>query len=768
LKGDKGTETAMALIVALLLVVAGLLAYNGVVSIPLHGPAQDLFAANDALHRLTTFPEALPLMPEAPLAIVGLAKNWSFTGGTPAALYAVNLLLHLGCGVLLFLLARKLAPGESATPAALLAGLLFVLHPAMADAVLSLAARPVLQAGFFALAATLAFVHATEGITIRPIVAAIAIGGYLVAVGSSFGALGLPLAWLALPGARRHAGLAVGAIGACLLLGALRSASGLHTPGDFPAGLAAVAAAQLQLFRQALTAATGLGLAPSLIAAVLMAVLAAAFALIGRARGGAFALVWFVVAILAAPCLIPVERLSLAQPAYLAIAGLLLVVPGFVQQLPGPTLRAGAGGVLALLALYFGVTAFQRTLEQTNPQSYWAAKAETSTEATPSRHLAEYQISLAIESTNPADIELALPAVQQWATRAPEDARAQAALGRVLASVGRTEEALAALREAVRRDPGNPEAVLACARLQEEQARTGGRGDLLLAAEFFQRAAALAPLQPSDQALHAMVLAATGDLDGAIQRLRAVTGNDDNSPFAATLKQFESARKQQETLAATAAKALNDKPESMDGIVGRAEVELAEGRVMQGFYLLDRVLNREPAHPTAWALMGYARARMNDAQGFLAEWASARAPQDTAWTQLAGRCAAGNHWDAALAYLRAATVEPAGTTIPEVRLADIALQLRNARRAVELLQAAAEAHPTDYIPLTRLAELGIAMKDTARASAWIDDAEKRGAPTEEIRALREKLRASPAAPVPGDTQPLVPLPPGTNPRVTIQ
>jgi hypothetical protein len=86
-----------------------------------------------------------------PLGFVSHALDWAAAGADPRRFHTTNVLLHAVNAVLVWLIARALAPRSLAAPAA---ALLFAVHPSNHEAVVWISARFDLLATGFALAAT--------------------------------------------------------------------------------------------------------------------------------------------------------------------------------------------------------------------------------------------------------------------------------------------------------------------------------------------------------------------------------------------------------------------------------------------------------------------------------------------------------------------------------------------------------------------------------------------------------------------------------------
>ncbi len=88
-----------------------------------------------------------------PLTSLTFAADWSLSGGNPEVFHLNNALLHGVASVLVFLLALGLLPYG----AALVAGLLFAVHPVHVEAVSNVVGRAEVLATVFTLAAALAY-----------------------------------------------------------------------------------------------------------------------------------------------------------------------------------------------------------------------------------------------------------------------------------------------------------------------------------------------------------------------------------------------------------------------------------------------------------------------------------------------------------------------------------------------------------------------------------------------------------------------------------
>jgi protein O-mannosyl-transferase len=110
-------------------------------------------------------------------------------GDSPSGYHFINLLLHIGCVVLVLKILRFLR-----IPGAELAAIIFALHPVNVETVAWIAERKNTLSGIFALAATLSYLKFDENLSRRNY--ALAIGLFLFGLLSKTAIVTLPLAWL--------------------------------------------------------------------------------------------------------------------------------------------------------------------------------------------------------------------------------------------------------------------------------------------------------------------------------------------------------------------------------------------------------------------------------------------------------------------------------------------------------------------------------------------------------------------------------------------
>src|SRR5439155_8672345 len=121
-----------------------------------------------------------------------------FWGDSPTGYHLVNLLLHIGCVVLVLKILRFLR-----IPGAELATIVFALHPVNVETVAWITERKNTLSGVFGLAATLWYLKFDESRSRRSY--ALALGLFLLGLLSKTAIVTLPLAWLAIFWWKRNA-----------------------------------------------------------------------------------------------------------------------------------------------------------------------------------------------------------------------------------------------------------------------------------------------------------------------------------------------------------------------------------------------------------------------------------------------------------------------------------------------------------------------------------------------------------------------------------
>ena len=460
-----------------------------------------------------------------PLTTLSYALNWSVHRGFLPGFHAVNLALHAASSVLVSLLAFRLA--RAGVPAragrvSLLAGLLFALHPAHVEAVVTISGRAELLSTLCALLALLLAlpglgspVHLALSTLVLALgilseeMAAMTPALFLLVAAGLPSAAGLP----APPGlrrgeARRALFRAVGAaVVLCLAVlpyALLGRPSGATLPRFFPLAtpvthIALTMSRVLFEYLRILVFPSFLGgpfayadRIPTLSAPtfgfavatfVWMGVLAAGVLLLRRAPLAGVGLVFVFLALLPVLQIVPLGVLLEERLLYLPSVGFcLLAASALAALLPEPTkdrtpqwspsaaLRAGA--VAAVLLALFARTVV-RTRDFTSELSFWESELG----------------------------------------RAPYDAVVNSNLGMAYVARGEPEKAIPRLEAALAAHPGYWRAWMYLGIARDELAeRPASRA-------AFEEAMRLAPAESDPPRFMARMLRRAGDLDGAISAL---------------------------------------------------------------------------------------------------------------------------------------------------------------------------------------------------------------------------------------------------------
>ena len=168
-----------------------------------------IIVENEAIHSMETLPGALvkPYWPHfygrelglwRPVTTGAFGLQWILGGGSPLVFHAVNVLAHAAASVLVLLLAAQLVP----LMAALVAGLLFAVHPVHVEAVANVVGFSEVFSAAVLLGACLLHVRGPERTGWGR---ALAIGGlYALGFGAKESAVTLPGLILLLDAARRR------------------------------------------------------------------------------------------------------------------------------------------------------------------------------------------------------------------------------------------------------------------------------------------------------------------------------------------------------------------------------------------------------------------------------------------------------------------------------------------------------------------------------------------------------------------------------------
>ena len=478
----RGIDAAQVYVSAFLIVAAGVLLYTGALGAPFQGRDYPLFVDNPPMHQVATLSEALSTLPEAPVTVLDLALNASMTGLAPFGFHLFSLLMHLGCGLLLYAIARRLFGRGQPEPVAMAAGLLLIVHPAAVQNVLYLSGRAELHASLFALAALWFFLRATPSVSeTRPLPVALAFVCYGIAAGSSPVAIGLPIIvlWADVvrygAGALRARWMLHGA--AFLALPLVLTAILAGMPAVEPGGLSLPGKTALALQQMLYAVATGGELAPvydgipSSVPGgawmVTLALVLAALALLAARSAATLIPLWLLAVATGAAAIAGPESWTAPHGAYFALAGAALVLPWGISLFEAPGIRAGLGVAIAALIVAAGVSSYQRSIAWTSPEILWNRMAESHPDAAaPREYLGRLAETRGRSAENPEQARLALQEAlayyEEAADRAPKDLTLARIIARLTLELGRVPLAIARLDALAPRMPFDGEA----ARLQ--------------------------------------------------------------------------------------------------------------------------------------------------------------------------------------------------------------------------------------------------------------------------------------------------------------
>lgn len=425
------------LAVALLVLAAVAVAYANALGAAFQFDDWNVIVADARVQSLAAWWEGMPGI--RPLLKLTYALNHA-SGLGPAGFHAVNVVVHAGCALLLLALLRRW-PGDAGPvgTAALVAALLFALHPVQTEAVTYASGRSSSLAAFLCLASLVAWLRGRDGSRVASVASPLL---FAAALATRETAVVLPLAlvlWAATAGRRRgwavlrgtgmHWGvLALAAAGAALVpdyhrffatsLGAREPLAQVLTQADALRWLAG----QL-LWPAALNADPALPVAvaptPARIATLLAVAALAGGALAGLRRWPAlaFGVLWFFLWLAPTNSLLPRLDVVNDRQLYLALAG-----PAWLAGLAVAALarrwRVAAVATAAILLLGLGAATLDRNAVYRDEVAFWS------------------------------DV----------AVKSPGNARAHNNLGYALALKGRDADAERAFLRAMALDPGNARA----------------------------------------------------------------------------------------------------------------------------------------------------------------------------------------------------------------------------------------------------------------------------------------------------------------------
>jgi tetratricopeptide (TPR) repeat protein len=647
-----------------------------------------------------------PLASPQPAVELTLALNYALGGLAVAGYHAVNLALHLACGLLLLDLVRRTlvlagnAPRRAAA-VAWWAALLFLLHPLQTEAVTYVGGRGELLAALCYLATLelclLGEAHARWRAALWT--AAIAACGLGMAAGPAMWTAPAAAIWLArclLPrpevarisfaSERRGprpadvpvrwplwTGLAATwAVAALLIMRPGEPWAGRAAgtaPADYLATQLGVTWHYLRLLVWPVgqTLAYDWPLATDWRAASVGVPAAGWAALLGalawlRARGARAAAFWLGLAILAlvpTSSVIPLADLAAERRMYLSVGGF-ATLAALAGTRAGARVPRLAGALALAVAAALGLATFARNQLWRDPVALWQdALVKAPSEPRVFRNLARAYEERGDHAAAQRVAAAEAFALERLARRRPEDPRVLVALAHAYLRVDQPQHALAVTRQAVRIAPRD---LAARAALGGVLLQLSGAREALAQLEIAQALADGGERAADPETLSAVLVnlgwayASVGRTADAVRVLRRATARDDVGALndlgsiLARLGQWQEAVRVLER-----AHAKDPADPHVQASLGWVYANL--GRLAEASTLLKAAIRRRPDDPSSHGSLGWVRLRAGKARGALHALAMAQAldPRN-AWVanmQGVAHARLGN-WPAAVASFRRA------------------------------------------------------------------------------------------------------------------
>lgn len=812
-EGTAGIEAAQVWFAAFLIAVAGLLAYSNAFSSPFTYEDNLTLVNNPNAHSVTTLPAAMRVQNLPPLPALTYALNWALAPGIPGPLRAINIFVHAMNGILVYLLARRLLglgrvieTGEGGfelrEPLAMLAGLLFVLHPVATEAVNLIVGRSYLLCTTFMLLAVLAYLRSVRddglahplGVAVAGLMSALAWACDWMAL--CIPALILAADWII------HGGGVFRRIGAHAVLWSLAILMGTASIAGRvePPLIEQVLSPKVPPSADAKAVAFSRGMALLLNPSVLnveydippksgfldpflaqgqpiyalstgIGFALIALILIGVRSPAGIALAWSLAGLLPGALFWPPLERFTERPLYISVAGLVLALPWLVSKLPrqrGILMVAGASTTVLLVAA--GSGAYMRNRVWQDPLTLWRDAADKSPDSVqPIRQLGflhhitgQTELTLAEQFASQGQApaaathrEAALRALREAenylraaAELDPDDGQVHSVLGVTLSFLGRRDDAIQELVQSLRINPSNQDTMLRIASLYHDvRGAASSKDNLARAIDYYRAAERLGGLPPEARVYYSSALASIGDIRGAgVQLAVVVPQGDTTSPAAQRLGQLAAALRAAQDLDGRVREAAEKDPAGPEASRLQIQQLLAEGRTLQSFYMLDRFLRDFPEDAEGWLMMGMLRARVGDAERFIEEHPAAppaKEGEPPLWMQLVRQCANSGAWGPARAYAVFAAEQTPGLELPLLRLAEMALEMKQPEVAAPLLGEAVKAYPENPLPLLLLCDIAIESNNLSQARKYLDEAERLGARAEDVAPRREKAGETP-------------------------
>jgi Flp pilus assembly protein TadD len=474
-----------------------------------------------------------------PVTTLTFAANYAVHGRSPFGYHLVNLLLHVAASLLVLSLARRLAEAtmpDRAPWVALVAGLLFAVHPAHVEAVAPMVGRKELLSTTLALAALLvAFSGRGAARSLGRLAASVGLGA--VAILASEGAAVFPLLYgivaLAVPGAAgivdepgfadgrsRRALLRVVAVSGVLLLSLVPYLLLRGMPRGVPVEAQWLAGVPLSFpgflgtdfayaARVQLVSRPGADLFLSMLAWLPLVV--GALVLLRRFPLPAAGVLWTFGALLPVLHLFPIGVLMAERLTYLPSAGFCIAAGAMIGSIRRTPVVVAA--VFTLVAV-LGVRSTVRAADWRSDLALW----ESEIDKAPRDVVVNNNLAVAYSARG--EYGKAIPPLETAIRIAPRYWRAHVNLGIAEQGLGRPERARLAYREAIRIAPRETDPLFFYARFQAAE------GDLEGALGTLSAARRIAPEQARLATAQGLNLLKLGRVDEARAAFQAALAID--------------------------------------------------------------------------------------------------------------------------------------------------------------------------------------------------------------------------------------------------
>lgn len=328
-----------------------------------------------------------------PLKVLSLAVDQSLWGPEPFGYHVTNLLLHLGCALLIFsiLLALGFSRG-----AAFFVALLWAVHPLQVESVAWISERKNVLSGLFFFAAFRAYLVFSKRPRALSYILTLLL--YVLALLSKMNTLVLPAVCLAYEATfkMRYRWRDLAAAAPMFALGALAAwynLSGSPTHGGaYHGGSALVTwlSSSVVVFRYLGHAVLPIGLSsrydvplhgspfdPPVLASLLglLGIAALTLWLVRRKKREAFWILWFAITLAPMLNIIPFRTMMQDRYMYLALLGPLGLAGSVVDQRASARARRAAGGLALALALASVLLTVRQVQYWASPVAFWVRDA---------------------------------------------------------------------------------------------------------------------------------------------------------------------------------------------------------------------------------------------------------------------------------------------------------------------------------------------------------------------------------------------------------